>query len=200
MQRNPGADALPDRHAAKAGRETRVFRRPSASRDDGAESDGFRSHTLLGRCDRPENPAQGLGNIESAPGNLRSVRARRSKGVDVLPDRHAAKARRKAGVFRRPSASRDTRVRADGSWPRCQLGRRQRPENPAQAFENIGSAPEDFGLSSRAVRRTTRRSGGRGRSTPCWIAAPPPGPSRSVRRQPVMRMSNAGAVPTRRAS
>ena len=189
------SDVPLERQAAKAGRRTGVVRHPSPACDDGAGSDSFRSHTRLERCDRPENPAQALGNIESAPG-ISTGRSPKLSGARP-GRRRSPRLQRRLGRCDRPenrpqglgntesapgiSPRRPPKLSCPrpGWWgsprPQCRLRCCDRPENLPQGFENMESAP---GISTDRSRKLSGPRPGRPGSPPCAKADPfGPGPS-----------------------
>ena len=104
-----------------------------------ARDDGIAAVSLSARGDRPANPAQGLEKVESAPGNA----AAREDGADAGPAPNDCGASEtapadlvlipgsSAGLPREPPLNAHVAARAG----------RDGPENPAQAFEKVESAP-----------------------------------------------------------
>ena len=113
---NLGARRSPESSCRQSQSRDARLSTPSGARNDGEGSDRFSSVTRLGSYDRPENPPQGLENIESAPG----ISARWPKGVGRCTGRETP---RNAEAGRRW----DDGARFDESWRQRPHGRCDRP-------------------------------------------------------------------------
>ena len=120
--------------------EDAAFARAWLCGDEPAPPDAEADADRVG-LERPQDPAQASENVNSAPGNWTGA-----KPSDGPPDAETAPIVLSPSKDI-PSLSKDAPVNAEGSVP----GSAERPENPAQASENVKSAPgngtgrDDFG-------------------------------------------------------